>query len=820
MSKNKLLSKLAKSLQIILFLFTLTFINSLSGQTYVTWTTGADGTIIGTFPGGTVTASITGTGNGITLGTPSSFTNFLNTTGTQTFSTFGPRDTGPSKKLTFNFSTPVIVTKFNMNDIDKGSQWDDSFLFENIVFTSTTCTNCISTVNGSTANSTSSAVSEYGYWFDSTLPVTDFSLNYLTTNNLTHAFLGYSMEVIQSNINIVSINSPTICSSQLATITASNTLPGTYSYDWSVPSGATNPGNVNTFTTSIPGTYSVIVTNTTTGQVNTPVSSVVTISSFINNTFNQIQPICAGDTFNLPLVSNEGIAGTWSPTIDNNQTTTYTFTPTSNFCSSTEQMTVIVNQLVSPTLNSPQLFCVQDNATLNDIVISGININWYNSPTSGSILPTSTTLQNGVTYYATQTINNCESNRVPVLIQVQNTNAPAGNTNQLFCATDEATLNSINIIGTNIQWYSSLTSTTPLPNNTPLTDGITYYASQTVNNCESINRLPVTIEIIFTLNASNYLELICDELNDGVESINLSNFNSNLISTSGNTFSYYHSSNGAINEITTDEIINHTNYNLNIGTEIFYVRIVAPNSCYQVVELTLELVSKPFILIDDSVILCENNNVQVDAGSGYDAYLWSTGETNESIIIQNPGNYSVTVSENFGTLTCSTTKNFTVVLSNPATISGLIPTDWTSTNNTITVNITGLGDYEYSLNNIDYQDSNIFTNLENGEYTVYVRDKNGCGISNDEVYLLMYPKYFTPNGDGYNDFWKIKFSENEPNLTVKIFDRYGKFIKELDTNSIGWDGTYQGQKAISSDFWFLVIRENGKEHRGHFSLIR
>ena len=483
-------------------------------------------------------------------------------------------------------------------------------------------------------------------------------------------------------------------------------------------------------------------------------------------------------------------------------------------------MTVIVNQLVPPTLNSPQLFCVQDNATLNDIVISGININWYNSPTSGSILPTSTTLQNGVTYYATQTINNCESNRVPVLIQVQNTNAPAGNTNQLFCATDEATLNSINIIGTNIQWYSSLTSTTPLPNNTPLTDGITYYASQTVNNCESINRLPVTIEIIFTLNASNYLELICDELNDGVESINLSNFNSNLISTSGNTFSYYHSSNGAINEITTDEIINHTNYNLNIGTEIFYVRIVAQNSCYQVVELTLELVSKPFILIDDSVILCENNNVQVDAGSGYDAYLWSTGETNESIIIQNPGNYSVTVSENFGTLTCSTTKNFTVVLSNPATISGLIPTDWTSTNNTITVNITGLGDYEYSLNGIDYQDSNLFTNLENGEYTVYVRDKNGCGVNSEDIYLLMHPKYFTPNGDGYNDFWKIKFSENEPNLTVKIFDRYGKFIKELDANSIGWDGTYQGQKAVSSDFWFLVIRENGKEHRGHFSLIR
>ena len=141
-------------------------------------------------------------------------------------------------------------------------------------------------------------------------------------------------------------------------------------------------------------------------------------------------------------------------------------------------MTVIVNQLVPPTLNSPQLFCVQDNATLNDIVISGININWYNSPTSGSILPTTTTLQNKVTYYTTQTINNCESNRVPVLIQVQNTSAPAGNTNQLFCSTDGATLNSINIIGTNIQWYSSLTSTTPLPSNSDRGFTVTTIASR------------------------------------------------------------------------------------------------------------------------------------------------------------------------------------------------------------------------------------------------------------------------------------------------------------------------------------------------------
>ena len=84
----------------------------------------------------------------------------------------------------------------------------------------------------------------------------------------------------------------------------------------------------------------------------------------------------------------------------------------------------------------------------------------------------------------------------------------------------------------------------------------------------------------------------------------------------------------------------------------------------------------------------------------------------------------------------------------------------------------------------------------------------------------MYPKFFTPNGDGYNDFWKIKFSENEPHLMVTIFDRYGKFIKQFGSSSQGWDGNYLGEQLPSTDYWFVVTRENGKEFKGHFTLKR
>jgi len=84
----------------------------------------------------------------------------------------------------------------------------------------------------------------------------------------------------------------------------------------------------------------------------------------------------------------------------------------------------------------------------------------------------------------------------------------------------------------------------------------------------------------------------------------------------------------------------------------------------------------------------------------------------------------------------------------------------------------------------------------------------------------MFPKFFTPNGDGYNDTWKIKFSDIEAGLTVKIFDRYGKLIKNLITNTDSWDGTFNGTNLPANDYWFVVTRANGQEYKGHFTLKR
>jgi gliding motility-associated-like protein len=109
-----------------------------------------------------------------------------------------------------------------------------------------------------------------------------------------------------------------------------------------------------------------------------------------------------------------------------------------------------------------------------------------------------------------------------------------------------------------------------------------------------------------------------------------------------------------------------------------------------------------------------------------------------------------------------------------------------------------------------------------GNHLVYIKDLNGCPISSQLVSVLGIPIFFTPNGDGYNDTWNVRgvsaFSESR--LTVKIFDRYGKLLKQIAGIGEGWDGTYNGRNLPSDDYWFVITFEDGTITKGHFTLKR
>lgn len=123
-------------------------------------------------------------------------------------------------------------------------------------------------------------------------------------------------------------------------------------------------------------------------------------------------------------------------------------------------------------------------------------------------------------------------------------------------------------------------------------------------------------------------------------------------------------------------------------------------------------------------------------------------------------------------------------------------------------------------NGITYYASQTINNCESDKIPITINileaTQGDCINFVDE---LPFPKFFTPNNDGYNDTWTIDFAYLKPNTGIKIFDRYGKFIKELNSNT-SWDGTYLGTNEPASDYWFAATRLNGKEYRGHFSLKR
>jgi hypothetical protein len=131
---------------------------------------------------------------------------------------------------------------------------------------------------------------------------------------------------------------------------------------------------------------------------------------------------------------------------------------------------------------------------LADLAINGSNISWYDAVSGGNVLTPSTALIDGSTYFASQTISACESiNRLGVTVSVNPIpDAPTGTSQQTFC--EGATLDDILVTGTDIEWYLAATGGTVVSGTQPLVNSI-YYASQTINGCESSNRLAVDVTI-------------------------------------------------------------------------------------------------------------------------------------------------------------------------------------------------------------------------------------------------------------------------------------------------------------------------------------
>ena len=208
------------------------------------------------------------------------------------------------------------------------------------------------------------------------------------------------------------------------------------------------------------------------------------------------------------------------------------------------------------------------------------------------------------------------------------------------------------------------------------------------------------------------------------------------------------------------------------------------------------------------------------------SYIWKKDGTDldnnaPTLGVNTVGVFTVEVLNNAG---CSRIRTITVNASNVATIDSIDIVDLTDSN-TLTINTSGTGDYEYSLDdpNNFWQDSNFFDNVPAGIHEIFINDKNGCGIVSQTISVIGAPKFFTPNSDGYNDYWSIKGINDTFNSKsiIYIFDRYGKLLKQWVPNSSqGWDGTFNGTPLPTDDYWFTLKLEDGRETKGHFTLKR
>ncbi len=258
-------------------------------------------------------------------------------------------------------------------------------------------------------------------------------------------------------------------------------------------------------------------------------------------------------------------------------------------------------------------------------------------------------------------------------------------------------------------------------------------------------------------------------------------------------------------------------------TEIIYARVENNSTgCYRTTQFSSIINPKPFVDIPDQVICLDNSPLLVSANTNNptDTYLWSTNETTPEINISTIGTYSVTVTNEFN---CTTTQVFNLIESEQANIDIVETVDFSDPNN-ITITISGIGNYLYQLDDHPPQESNIFENAGIGYHTITVIDLNGCSEATKEVLVLDFPKFVTPNQDGYFDTWHITGVETLPGTVIYIYDRYGKQLSFLTATSKGWDGTYNGQNMPATDYWFVAHVKGGSrydfEAKGHFALKR
>jgi gliding motility-associated-like protein len=511
---------------------------------------------------------------------------------------------------------------------------------------------------------------------------------------------------------------------------------------------------------------------------------------------------------------------------------------------------------------------------LLEAIPSAGTIFWFDVQTGGIPLGNGNTfttpaITTTATYYALASTNGClEGDRTAVIATVHT--VPAVTANIVFQNCDEDgvpdgytdyNLNEINDVitfgnpaGMTFTYYLNMADAiaaasntiAPIPFNNSSANTV-YVRVESPEGCFDISTVDLQVSTTSFPNGLVHELAYCDDddLSDGIRVFDLTQasqfFLNEFPAIQGLTTHYYRNLVDA--QLEQNEIGNPSNYtNETPFSQVLYVRVEDENNgaCFGIgPHLNLVVHPRPEFEVDTSATLCTDGApviLGINAANGMYAYEWT--DENGSVVssqvtatINSGGIYNVVATSNEG---CDSFPVSVTVLESAAAVieNGDITVNDFSNNNKITINnqnnSIGIGDYEFALDNSlgPYQDEPVFYNVDAGIHTIYAKDKNGCGITEKIISVLGYPKFFTPNNDGFNDTWNLIGWSNDDSQSASIFiyNRYGKLLKNLSPESSGWDGTFNGTAISSSDYWFAVnlVKDDGtaKVIRGHFSLIR
>jgi gliding motility-associated-like protein len=460
-------------------------------------------------------------------------------------------------------------------------------------------------------------------------------------------------------------------------------------------------------------------------------------------------------------------------------------------------------------------------------------LTWYDAASGGTVVPDpSLTGAGTVTYYAeaTDATTGCVSvSRTPVSLTIGVAPSPPVGTSITACdsgqtLTATATVNS----DQTITWYDAASGGTVVSD--PSLTGVgtvTYYAeaSDDVTACISTTRTAVTL-IIEPLPDAPISNGDLTECDSGQTLTATATVNS------GESIVWYDAASGGT--VVSDPSLTGA------GTVTYYAEATdTATACTSAIRTALSLTLRPlpFLDLESEYVICEDtsggglDSVEIDSGFSAPDYsfIWVDGsgfviDTASAITIDQSGTYSLEVTDNLSGCS-SELQIFTVSESGAPEVTAAVTTEAFADTHVIVATASGTGIYEFSLDQGPWQDSGTFIGVSPGQHTVSVRDVNGCGVTTYELIVIDYPAYFTPNGDGYNDSWNVGALSGQLASKIYIFDRYGKLLKQISPAGEGWDGTYNGQKMPTTDYWFLMEYNDfntgePRQLRSHFALKR